>query len=112
MVKKNKDLKFLKDAIKDKAGTRFKVHYSDGELIGFPKGTLTIYAKGSVGRLPKELSPQNDTDLMTDYFEGDRARIKPRSKYHKQVLMALKKKEEFNKKLWAKREAKWKAQGL
>ena len=103
----NKDLKFLKDAIKDAQGKRYKVHYSDGELHGFPKGTLTIYAQGSVGRLPKELSPQNDTDLMTDYFVGDRARVLPRSKYHKQVLEALKKKEAFRKKMYEKRAKKY-----
>jgi len=102
-----KDLKFLKDAIKDAQGNRYKVHYSDGELHGFPKGTLTIYAKGSVGRLPKQLTPQNDTDLMTDYFEGDRARVLPRTKYYKDVLMALKKKEAFRKKMYEKRAKKY-----
>ena len=101
----NKDLRFLKDAIKDKKGKRYKVHYSDGELYKFPKGTLTIYAKG-LGKLPKELSPVNETDLMTDYFEGDRARITPKSKYYKDTLKALKKKELFRKKMMAKRIAK------
>ena len=101
----NKDLKFLKDAIKDAQGNRYKVHYSDGELFNFPKGTLTIYGKG-LGKLPKELFPQNDTDMMTDYFEGDRARIKPKTKYYKDVLMALKKKEAFRKKLMEKRAKK------
>ena len=101
----NKDLKFLKDAIKDAQGKRYKVHYSDGELFNFPKGTLTIYGKG-LGKLPKELFPQNDTDMMTDYFEGDRARITPKSKYHKKVLKALREKEAQRKKLLAKRIAK------
>jgi len=101
----NNDLKFLKDAIKDAQGKRYKVHYSDGELFNFPKGTLTIYAK-DLGKLPPQLFPKNDTDYMTDYFEGDRARITPKSKYHKKVLSALRQKEAQRKKLLAKRIAR------
>jgi len=87
----NKDLKFLKYAIKDKMGKKSKVWYSQGELYGYPKGTITVYAKEYGSQLPKELKLENDTDLMTDYFAKDRARITPKSKYYKEVLKLLKK---------------------
>lgn len=88
-----KDLKFLKNAIKDLQGKRHRVHYSQGNYTkesGLPQKTITIYAK-DYGALPKQLKPVNESDLMTDYFEKDRARIKPNSKYFKEVEKLLKK---------------------
>jgi len=86
-----KDLKFLKHAIKDKSGRKSKVWYSQGELYGYPKGTVTVYAKEYGSQLPKELKPENDRDMMTDLIAKDRARITPKSKYYKEVLKLLKK---------------------
>lgn len=72
------DLKFLKHAIKHK-GKRSRVWYSKGSYTkesGLPKGTITIYAKDYGMQLPKELNPENDSDIQTDLFMKDRARIK------------------------------------
>ena len=87
------DLTFLKNAIKDAQGKKTRVWYSQGNYTkrsGLPEGTITIYAKDWSGKIPKQLQPKNDTDIMTDYFAKDKARIKPRSKYYNQVLKLLK----------------------
>lgn len=85
-------IRFLKHAIKHK-GQRVPVWYSKGSYTkesGLPEGTITIYAKKYGTQLPSELKPMNDTDLMTDYFEKDRARVKPDSPYYKEVKKLLK----------------------
>lgn len=81
-------IKFLKKGIRYN-GKYIPVWYSDGPLYGFPKGTITIYAREYGNQLPNELKPKNDTDLMTDYFAKDRARITPRNKYYKLVKRAM-----------------------
>lgn len=88
MVKKER-IRFLKHSIKFN-GKKARVRYSQGELYGFPKGTVTIYAKDYGVQLPRELKPKNQTDYQTDYFETDRARIKPKSKHYKAVRKVLK----------------------
>ena len=111
----NKDLKFLKDAIKDiKTGKRHKVQYSQGgytKQSGLPEKTISIYAK-DYGALPKGLNPINNTNTQIDYFETDTIRIKPNNKHYKNVLSALKQKEAFNQKMDAKRTAKLKKMGI
>jgi len=102
----NKDLKFLQQAIKLKSGKKARVWYNKGSYTkesGLPKETITIYAKDYGVQLPRELRPENLTDIQTDYFEKDRARVKPKTKYYKDVLQALKKQEAFNKKILDKR---------
>lgn len=87
-------IRFLSRAVV-KGEERVPVSYSKGEYTpesGLPKGTITIYAK-DYKALPEELNPQNDSDSMTDYFENDRARVKPGSKYYDEVMMALRKRE-------------------
>ena len=46
-----------------------------------PEGTVTIYSKDMLKKLPKELNPKNDTDGMTDYYEADRARVRPGDRF-------------------------------
>jgi len=110
-----KDLRFLKDAIKDlNTGKRQKVFYTQGGYTkesGLSENTITIYAR-KYAPLPKQLNPLNNTDTMTDYFETDTVRVKPSNKYYKDVLMALKKKEAFNKKIQERRDAKLKKMGI
>lgn len=77
-------IKFLKHAIIHK-GKRIRVWYSKGELRNHPSGTITIYAKDYGSQLPEELHPENDTDSQTDYFDKDKARIEPNSKYYDRV---------------------------
>lgn len=88
--KLKKEIRFLKHAVV-KGKNRYRVRYSKGSYTkqsGLPEGTITIYAK-DFGNLPKELKPINETDSMTDYFEKDRARIKPKSKYYKKIEKLL-----------------------
>lgn len=102
-------IKFLPHAIKYD-GKREKVHYWKGGYTkesGFPEETITVCARGYGNCLPRELSPKNETDLMTDYFDTDTARVTPSSPYYKDVLKALKKKEEHNAKIMARRKLKY-----
>lgn len=88
-----KEIKFLTYGIVHE-GKKVRAHYSEGSYTKeskIPKGTITIYAKDYSARLPKELNPENDSDMQTDYFEKDRARITPNSPYFNDVLKALKK---------------------
>lgn len=86
-------IRFLKHAVAFN-GKKARVSYSQGayhKASGLPRGTITIYARDYGQQLPRELFPENDTDFMTDYFDKDRARITPQSKYFKDVLVAFKK---------------------
>ena len=59
-----------------------RVWYSRGQLID-GRDCVTIYAKdytGALGRIFCDLAPyENNTDMMTDYFENGRVRIFPDS---------------------------------
>jgi len=90
-------IRFLKHAIKSK-GKRSRVWYSKGNYTkqsGLPKGTITVYAKDYGNQLPSELNVENDTDIQTDLFGKDRARIKPKTKYYKDVLKLIEKETKF-----------------
>jgi len=92
MVSKER-IRFLKHAIKYK-GKRSRVSYSKGNYTkqsGLPEGTITIYARDYGNQLPSELNPENETDIQTDLFMTDTVRIKPKSKYYKDVLKLIKK---------------------
>jgi len=82
-------IRFLKHAVKHN-GKRARVWYSQGELRNYPKGTITIYARDYGDQLPAELNVKNETEIQTDYFDKDKARITPRSKYFKEVKKILK----------------------
>lgn len=91
------NVRFLKKGIRAN-GKYFPAWYSEGpytEQSGLPEGTITVYAKDILIGLPKELNPTNDSDMMTDYFEKDRARILPSSPLHKPAFAALKGKRLF-----------------
>ena len=81
----NMDIKLLKKGIKIN-GEYFACHYSSAK--NNRNGNATIYIK-SYEPLPKEaysvLQVENNSDIMTDYFEKDRIRISPISPYFKQV---------------------------
>ncbi len=84
-------VKFLKKGIKYN-GQYIPVHYSKGSYTkesGLPEGTITIYGK-NYKHLPKELSPENNSDMMTDYFENDRFRVLPNTKFHKEITKVTK----------------------
>lgn len=69
-------------------GKRIPVRYSLGSYTkesGLPVGTITIYAKGYGSQLPSELNVSNDSDSQSDYFDKDKARILPNSKYYSEA---------------------------
>ena len=96
-------IKFMWNGIKID-GKLYRCHYSDGKLINHPDGTLTIYRK-DYGQMPQVegLNVQNDTDMMTDYFERDRIRIDHNNKFYNDVKNALSMANAHNEKRWAKR---------
>ena len=78
-------VKILKKGVKID-GEYFPCHYSSSK--NNINGNATIYMK-SYKRLPDEaynlLQVENNTDLMTDYSERDRIRIRPDSQYFNTV---------------------------
>ncbi len=69
-------------------GKKIPVRYAKGSYTkesGIPEGTITIYAKEYSLHLPSELNPENNTEIQTDYFEKDRARIEPDNPYYEEV---------------------------
>lgn len=78
-------IKLLKKGIKVN-GEYFPCFYSPAK--NNLNGNATIYIrsyKSLPGECRKELHVENNTNLMTDYFEKDRIRIPPTSPYFKQV---------------------------
>lgn len=66
---------FVKNAT---TGAKARVRYSKGSLISRPGvQCVTIYAKDHGEQLSKVFASgvQNDTELVSDYFETDRVRI-------------------------------------
>ncbi|MFH1664896.1 MAG: hypothetical protein ABIA77_01995 [Candidatus Omnitrophota bacterium] len=97
-------IKFVWNGIKVN-GKLHRVFYSDAELIGnYPKGTLTIYARDykSLPQIPG-INVKNDSDMMTDYFENDRARISPDNPHYAEIYIAMLARKEHDAKRWAKR---------
>jgi hypothetical protein len=73
-------------------GILYKASYSLLKSSKYPEGTITIYAREYIGFPSIEgLQIENDTDLMTDYFDKDRIRVTPNNKYYPQVLEAYNK---------------------
>lgn len=76
-------LKFLWNGIKAGSGKLQSASYSKGSYTPeskIPEGTITVYARGH-SRFSSEVRAafdvKNDTDTMTDYFEGDTLRVRP-----------------------------------
>lgn len=55
-----------------------RAFYSGGPYVSLPADTITIYAKSGT-TFSKEIRDvfaiENNTDLMTDYFESDKIRV-------------------------------------
>jgi hypothetical protein len=65
-------VRFLKHGVKDSAGKYYPAHVCRSSSRD-GREYITIYAKSYCDGLPVELKPENDSDMMTDYFEKDRA---------------------------------------
>ena len=85
-------LKFYWNGVKEDGGKLQGCHYSDGQLINHPAGTITIYGKryrGFSAGVQAAFIVENDTDMMTDYFEDDRIRVEPSHPLYPAVKAAL-----------------------
>lgn len=84
-------VKFMYNGIKV-SGELFKAHYSYSKLIGDDEKSISIYAR-DYARFPQEVrdmfTVQNDTDIMTDYFETDRIRVYKTHPQFKAVAAAI-----------------------
>lgn len=67
-------VKFLKKGVKDATGKYYPCWYSMTRLIS-GEMAITLYARSILKGLPCELKPENNSDMMTDYFEKDRVRF-------------------------------------
>ncbi len=86
-------VKFLWNGIKVD-GKLYRAFYSEGKLIHYPEGTITIFAK-DYEHFPKieGLTVENDTELQSDYFETDRIYVTPGNTHYPAVIEAMKQKE-------------------
>lgn len=78
-------LKVLKHGIKVD-GKYIPCFYSIGGLRNHSENTISVRPKSILNKLPKELTPKNDSDSMTDYFVTDRAYLTPDHKYYQNFL--------------------------
>ena len=102
--------KFLWNGIKVDNGSLQKGSYSIGNLIGFPEGTITIYAKtyqGFSAEVWESFEAKNDSDIMTDYFTKDVVRVQPSHPLYAEVLKAAQAFQAHHAKMQAKREDRW-----
>ena len=105
-------LKFVWNGIKGSDGKLQSTSYSDGPLISYPAGTLTIYAKSHGGfsaEVAEEFSIENNSDSITDYFEKDRIRVLPGHPLYAAVKAAVAAQTAHFDRMQAKRTARWAA---
>lgn len=98
-------LKFYWNGIKGSDGKLQRCSYSNGALFHHPEGTITIYSK-EYSHFTKDIQAafevENDSDIMTDYFEKDRIRVLPSHPLYQNVLTALYLAQKHNEKRHAK----------
>lgn len=105
-------LKFVWNGIKGSDGKLQPASYSDGRLINYPAGTLTIYAK-NYRRFSAEVAEaftiENNSDGMSDYFEEDHIRVLPDHSLYDAVKAAVDAQTAHFDRMQAKRTARWAA---
>ncbi len=69
-----KGCRFNKHGVKDPAGKYHPCWYSHQTLLN-GREAITLYARSVLKGLPRELAPENNSDMMTDYFEKDKVRF-------------------------------------
>jgi hypothetical protein len=81
-------IRFLKHAVTN-GEIKARVFYSDGQICrdGKPLECVTLYGRDYSDALGKIFSNgyENDTDLMTDYFDQGRVRIFPSDPLYAEV---------------------------
>jgi len=97
------EIKFVWNGIRVD-GKLYRAWYSESALKNHEAGTITIYAR-DYKSLPSiaGLTIQNETDMMTDYFEKDKVRVVPSHPMHTAIHAAMKQMDEHNTKKYAKR---------
>ena len=88
-------------------GKLYPAWYSKGLLRGETVETITVGAR-NYSRFPDMgLAVENNSDLMTDYFEKDKIRISPEMPEWPEVLAAWEKQQAHEAKRKAKRAARY-----
>lgn len=85
-------LKFFWNGIKDTSAKMQRCSYTDGKLLHHPEGTITIYGTdlhGFSNAVRAAFTVENNTDLLTDYFEDDHIRVLPDHPLYSQVKAAM-----------------------
>jgi len=99
-------LRFYWNGIKASDGKLQRCSYSGGPYIGYPDGTVTVYAK-DYRRFSAEVreasTVENGTDTQTDYFENDRFRVQPGHHLYDAIREAMKAGEAHRERQHAKR---------
>lgn len=98
-------LRFFWNGIKANGGKLQRAFLSIGGLANHPDGTITIYARdysGFSAEVRAAFKVENNSDMMTDYFETDTIRVMPSHPLYAQVLEAVNAREAH----YAKRAAK------
>lgn len=91
-----KKIKWMWNGIKIN-GKLHRAHYSKCVLINDSEESITVYARNH-GSLPQiGVDVQNNTDIMTDYFDTDRMRIRKDSQFWDPALAAFEKQESHHK---------------
>jgi hypothetical protein len=106
-------LKFFWNGIKANGGKLQKAHFTKGNFTpeamakyGFDNDTITVYNRSYI-RFTQEIrevfTVVNESDMVTDYFETDRIRVKKDHPLYAQVLKAFYAQEEHNQKIRERR---------
>src|ERR1700730_10364126 len=86
------NLKFFWNGIKANGGKMQRAHYSSGALLHSPAGTITIYGrdyKSFSAEVREAFTVENNSEMMTDYFEQDHIRVTPDHALYSQVKSAM-----------------------
>jgi hypothetical protein len=108
-VPTNHGLRFLWNGLKVNGSALFNCSYSQGELIHYPAGTITVYAnhyKSFPDEVSKYFYVENNSDVQSDYFDDDKIRVMPNHPLFPLVKAALEAREAHHARRIAKRDAK------
>ena len=103
------NLRFFWNGIKAGDGRLQRCSYHGGALLNSPPGTITIYERGYRGfssEIRQAFTVQNNSDIQTDYFEGDRIRVTPDHRLYDEVQAALAKRDAHTEQVWQKQVAR------
>jgi hypothetical protein len=106
-------IRFLWNGLKVHGSPLFNCSYSQGELLHYPKGTITVYAnhyKSFPDEVLKYFHVENNSDVQSDYFDDDKIRVMENHPLYAAVKGAFDAQEAHRATVNAKREARWRGQ--